>query len=113
VLALGAFATALLTVAAPVGLTRVVADRPVFSVIALALLAVLICVPAEGGPAVAACLSAFSLTARLVFLVVGPVVNLRRFGRQSIVYGPSFAVRFAPATLVIAILVASLVGVLL
>jgi uncharacterized membrane protein YraQ (UPF0718 family) len=113
VLAIGAFVTALLTVAAPAGWTRVVSDRPVFSVIALALLAVLVCVPAAGGPAVAAGLAAFSPVARLVFLVVGPVVNLRRFGRQSIVYGPSFAVRFAPATLVLAIVVTSLVGVAL
>jgi uncharacterized membrane protein YraQ (UPF0718 family) len=113
VLAIGAFVTALLTVAAPLGWARVVADRPVFSVVALALLAVLVCVPAAGGPAVAAGLSSFSPTARLVFLVVGPVVNLRRFGRQSIVYGPSFAVRFAPATLVLAVAVTSLVGVAL
>jgi uncharacterized protein len=110
VLAIGAFVTALLTVAAPVGWACVVADRPVFSVIALALLAVLVCVPAAAGPAVAAGLTAFSPVARLVFLVVGPAVNLRRFGRQSIVYGPSFAVRFAPATLVLAIVVTSLVG---
>jgi uncharacterized membrane protein YraQ (UPF0718 family) len=113
VLAIGAFVTALLTVAAPPGWTRVVADRSVFSVIALALLAVLVCVPAAAGPAVAAGLTAFSPVARLVFLVVGPAVNLRRFGRQSIVYGPSFSVRFAPATLVLAIVVTSLIGVAL
>lgn len=103
VLAVGAFATALLTVAAPAGWTRIVAERSVFSVIALALLAVLVCAPAEAGPAVAAALPGFSPTARLVFLVAGPAVNLLRFSQQSYVYGPAFAVRFAPATLVAAV----------
>jgi hypothetical protein len=110
VLVIGAALTALLTVAAPEAWTRAIAGRPVFSVVALALLAVLVCVPAEAGPAVAAMLTPFSLTARLVFLVAGPVVNLRRFSQQSIVYGPAHAVRLAPLTLGVSLAAVALVA---
>jgi uncharacterized protein len=99
VLVAGALLTALLTVAAPAAWSQVIAGRAIFSVIALALLAVLVCIPAEAGPAVAVMLSSFSLTARLVFLVAGPAVNLRRLSQQSIVYGPAVALRLAASTL--------------
>jgi uncharacterized protein len=110
VLVVGALLTALLTVAAPARWTHSIAGRPVFSVVALALLAVLVCIPAEAGPAVAAMLTPFSLTARLVFLVAGPVVNLRRFSQQSIVYGPAHAVRLAPLTLGASLVAVALVA---
>ena len=48
----------------------------------------------------------------LVFLVVAPVVNLRSLNRQSIVYGPSFAIRLAPAVLVVATVVGMIAAVL-
>ncbi len=109
-LVVGAFVTAVLTVAVPADWPLLVAARPVFSVVAVALLAVLLSVPAEAGPFLAAGLVPFSVTARLVFLVVGPAVNLRRFTEQSTVYGPAFVLRFAPATFVVAIAVGSLVA---
>jgi uncharacterized membrane protein YraQ (UPF0718 family) len=110
VLVIGAALTALLTVAAPAAWTHTIAGRSIFSVVALALLAVLVCVPAEAGPAVAAMLTPFSLTARLVFLVAGPAVNLRRFSQQSIVYGPAHAVRLAPLTLGASLVAVALVA---
>ena len=57
-------------------------------------------------------LTQFSLTARLAFLVVGPMVDLkllRAAGRAP--SAAAFAARFAPTTFVVAVLVASLVGV--
>jgi uncharacterized protein len=55
----------------------------------------------------------FSLTARLAFLVVGPMVDLKLFAMQAGAFGRRFAVRFAPATFVVAVTVSVLVGSLL
>jgi uncharacterized membrane protein YraQ (UPF0718 family) len=109
-LVIGAFAAALLTVAVPPRWLEAIAANPVFSVIALALLAVLLSIASEADAFVAASLTQFSLTARLAFLVVGPMVDLRLFAVQVGSFGPRFAARFAPATFVVAVLVAVLVG---
>jgi uncharacterized membrane protein YraQ (UPF0718 family) len=85
----------------------------VVSVIALALLAVLLSICSEADAFVAASLSQFSLTSRLVFLVVGPMVDLKLIAMQTGTFGRRFAVRFAPATLVAAILVGSAFGAVL
>ncbi|SNR83400.1 hypothetical protein [Blastococcus mobilis] len=50
----------------------------------------------------AASLTSFSLTSRLVFLVVGPVVDVKLIALQSGTFGRRFALRFAPVTLVVA-----------
>ena len=62
---------------------------------------------------VAASLSQFSLTSRLVFLVVGPMVDLKLIAMQTGVFGRRFAVRFAPTTFAAAVLVATAVGAVL
>ncbi len=51
----------------------------------------------------------FSLTSRLVFLVVGPVIDLKLIAMQSGVFGRAFTVRFAPPTFTVAVAVASAV----
>ena len=68
--------------------------------IALALLAVLLSICSEADAcSCAACLSSeFSLTARLAFLVVGPMVDLKLFAMQVGSFGPRFVVAFAPVT---------------
>jgi uncharacterized protein len=109
-LVIGAFAAATLSVTVPPRWLQVIADNPVFSVIALALLAVLLSICSEADAFVAASLTQFSLTARLAFLVVGPMVDLKLFAMQVGSFGPRFAIRFAPATWVAAILVSVLVG---
>ncbi|MCB1005392.1 MAG: hypothetical protein KDB35_14500 [Acidimicrobiales bacterium] len=55
----------------------------------------------------------FSVTSRLVFLVVGPMVDLKLVALQAGAFGRSFSVRFTPLVLVTAITVATLVGSLL
>ena len=45
-----------------------------------------------------------------VVLVVGPMVDLKLFALQAGMFGRGFAVRFAPATFVVAVTVASLIG---
>jgi uncharacterized membrane protein YraQ (UPF0718 family) len=84
-----------------------------FAVVLMALLAVLLSV--RGGPDafVAAAVSQFPATARLAFLVVGPVANLRLFNRQLTTLGPPFALRVTPAALVGGVLAALLFGAVL
>jgi uncharacterized membrane protein YraQ (UPF0718 family) len=86
---------------------------PVVSVVALALFAVVLSICSEADAFVAASLTQFSLTARLAFLVVGPMIDLKLFAMQAGVFGRRFAVRFAPATFVLAILVSVGVGAVL
>ena len=103
-------AAATINVLVPEKWLQTLADNPVLSVIALALLAVLLSICSEADAFVAASLSQFSLTSRLVFLVVGPMVDLKLISMQAGVFGRRFAFRFAPATLVVAIVVGSLTG---
>lgn len=109
-LVIGAAAAAALNVAVPTDWLDAVASRPVLSVLALALLAVILSVCSEADAFVAASLTQFSLTARLAFLVVGPMVDLKLIALQSGYFGRRFAIRFAPATFVVGVVVAGLVG---
>jgi uncharacterized protein len=59
---------------------------------------------------VAAGLTQFSPTARLAFLVVGPMVDVKLVALQVGTFGRSFAVRFAPLTFVVAIASAAVFG---
>jgi uncharacterized membrane protein YraQ (UPF0718 family) len=112
-LVVGAFAAAALNVTMPPRWLEAIADSGFFAVIALALLAVLLSICSEADAFVAASLSQFSLTARLAFLVVGPMVDLKLFAMQAGYFGPRFALRFAPATLALGVLMAVLVGAVL
>jgi uncharacterized membrane protein YraQ (UPF0718 family) len=109
----GAAAAATINVFVPGAWLQSVAGQPVISVIALALLAVLLSICSEADAFVAASLSQFSLTSRLVFLVVGPMVDLKLIAMQTGVFGRRFAFRFAPATLVAAIVVGAGFGAVL
>ncbi|GAA1611546.1 permease [Actinoplanes couchii] len=105
-LVVGAAAAATINVIVPEAWLQTLAAQPVLSVLALAVLAVLLSICSEADAFVAASLSQFSLTSRLVFLVVGPMVDLKLISMQAGVFGRGFATRFAPATFVVAILVA-------
>jgi hypothetical protein len=112
-LVLGAAAAATINVVVPEKWLQTLADQPVLSVLALAVLAVLLSLCSEADAFVAASLSQFSLTSRLVFLVVGPMVDLKLIAMQAGVFGRRFMLRFAPVTFVLAVLVGSLFGVVL
>ncbi|MFF5073880.1 permease [Micromonospora olivasterospora] len=112
-LVVGALAAASINVLVPERWLRALADEPVLSVLALAGLAVLLSICSEADAFVAASLSQFSLTSRLVFLVVGPMVDLKLISMQAGVFGRRFAVRFAPATFAVAVTVAAGVGAVL
>jgi uncharacterized membrane protein YraQ (UPF0718 family) len=87
-----------------------VAARPFLSILALGLLAVLLSICSEADAFVAASLSQFSLTARLAFLLVGPMVDLKLISMQAGIFGRQFALRFAPTTFVVGVVAAGLLG---
>ncbi len=109
-LVVGAAAAATLQVVVPRSALLAVADRPALAVLALGLLAVLLAICSEADAFVAASLREFSLTARLVFLVVGPVVDVKLVAMQAGVFGRRFATRFAPLAFVVAVACALLAG---
>lgn len=82
-------------------------------ILTMALLAVVLSLCSEADAFVAASLTMLPLLPRLVFLVVGPAVDLKLFAMQAGMFGRAFALRFAPTTFVVATLVASGVGLLL
>ncbi|MFI9645306.1 permease [Streptomyces sp. NPDC052040] len=112
-LVLGAMAAATLKAVAPAEWLRTAAGNPVVAVLALSVLAVLLSICSEADAFVAASLSQFSLTARLAFLVVGPMIDLKLFAMQAGTFGRSFALRFAPATFALAVLVSVVTGAVL
>jgi uncharacterized membrane protein YraQ (UPF0718 family) len=73
------------------------------AVVALAAFAFLIAMCSEADAFVAASMTAFSDTAKLVFLVVGPAVDVKLAALQSGQFGLRFAAAFAPATFVVAV----------
>jgi uncharacterized membrane protein YraQ (UPF0718 family) len=111
-LVVGALAAATLKAVVPTTVLQHVADNPVLSVLALALLAVVLSICSEADAFVAASLSQFSLTARLAFLVVGPMIDLKLFAMQVGTFGRGFALRFAPVTFAVAVLASVVFGVI-
>lgn len=112
-LVIGALVAATLNALVPGRWLQIVADSPWLAVLALAGLAVLLSLCSEADAFVAASFTQFSTTAKLAFLVVGPMVDLKLFAMQTGMFGRGFAVRFAPATFVVAVVSAVAVGALL
>lgn len=109
-LVLGGLTAATLNVFVPKQILNTVAHHQWLEIGALSLLAVLLCVCSEADAFVAASLVQFSLTARLAFLVVGPMVDVKLISLQGGTFGWRFAARFAPLTFVVAVVCAVLVG---
>ncbi|MET7475012.1 permease [Streptomyces sp. NPDC005648] len=112
-LVVGAMAAATLKAVAPASWLRTAAQNPLVAILALAVLAVLLSICSEADAFVAASLTQFSLTAKLAFLVVGPMIDLKLFAMQAGTFGRGFALRFAPATFCLAIAGAVLTGAVL
>ncbi|WP_078966831.1 permease [Streptomyces sp. WM6378] len=109
-LVLGAAAAATFNVAVPPSVLESFAGSPWLSVPLLGLLAVVLSICSEADAFVAASLSGFSPTARLAFMVVGPMVDLKLIALQSGTFGRAFALRFSTATFATAVLTATVVG---
>jgi uncharacterized membrane protein YraQ (UPF0718 family) len=109
-LVVGAAAAATFNIAVPRSVLDVFTGSAWLSVLLLAVLAVVLCVCSEADAFVAASLSGFSPTARLAFMVVGPMVDLKLIALQTGTFGKAFAVRFSAATWVVALVSSVLVG---
>ena len=109
-LVVGGLAAAVFNVAMPQEWLETLAENPLLAVLALALLAVVLSICSEADAFVAASFTEFSSTAKLAFMVVGPMVDLKLMAMQAGVFGRSFATRFAPATFVVAVTSSVLVG---
>ncbi len=109
-LVVGAAAAAALHVLVPTWVYEHLAGQIVLGVITMAALAVVLALCSEADAFVAASLTMLPLLPRLVFLVVGPAVDIKLFAMQAGMFGRAFAVRFAPTTFVVATVVATGVG---
>jgi hypothetical protein len=111
-LIIGAFTAATLNVVVPRSWFAIVGNHAVLGVAVMATLAVVLALCSEADAFVAASLAALPLLPRLVFLVVGPAVDVKLIALQVGTFGRRFAVRFAPTALVVAVACAVVVGLL-
>ncbi|MGH3565490.1 MAG: permease [Pseudonocardia sp.] len=109
-LVLGALTAATLAVLVPPGWMDALAGQIVLAVAVMAVLAVVLALCSEADAFVAASLSTLPLLPRLVFLVVGPAVDVKLIALQAGTFGRAFAARFAPATFVVAVACAVAAG---
>lgn len=109
-LVLGAMIAAAVNTFAPRQAVDTVAGQALLAVIVMASFAFLAALCSESDAFVAASLTAFSDTAKLVFLVVGPAMDVKLAAMESGQFGLAFARQFIPAVLVVAMGMASLVG---
>ncbi|HEX2283834.1 MAG TPA: permease [Mycobacterium sp.] len=112
-LVIGAAAAAVLHIAVPPWMFEHLAGQMLLGILTMAVLAVLLSLCSEADAFVAASLTMLPLLPRLVFLVVGPAIDLKLFAMQAGLFGRAFAVRFAPATFAVATTVATAVGLLM
>jgi uncharacterized membrane protein YraQ (UPF0718 family) len=106
----GAAIAATLSVLVPPTYIATVAGIPWLSVIVLAGLAVVMSICSEADAFVATSLTQFSSTAKLAFLVIGPMVDLKLIALQAGTFGVRFAIRFTPMTFALGVGVSALVG---
>lgn len=107
---LGAALAACVNVLVPASVLRSLAGHEWAAVVALAVLAVVVAICSEADAFVAASFTHFSTTARLAFMVVGPMVDVKLVSLQAGTFGARFAARFAPTTFVVALGAATVVG---
>ena len=86
------------------------ASSGVVSILVLAGLAVVLSICSEADAFVAAGLTQFSLTSRLVFLVVGPMLDIKLIALHAGTFGGRFALRFDPLVLGAAVAAGTVVG---
>jgi uncharacterized membrane protein YraQ (UPF0718 family) len=107
---IGGLTSAALTTLVPASVFTGLAGNLLLGVLTMAALAVVLSLCSEADAFVAAALTALPMLPRLVFLVVGPAIDLKLFALQAGTFGRRFALRFAPATFVVAVVCACAVG---
>jgi uncharacterized protein len=109
-LIVGAATAATLQTVVPRSVLDAVAGAGPVAFLALAALAVVMAICSEADAFVAASLTQFSLSARLAFMVVGPMVDVKLIALQAGTFGRAFTLRFAPLTLAVALASSAVVG---
>lgn len=109
-LVVGGLTAAVLNVVVPRSWISTLGEQVVLGIIVMAVLAVVLALCSEADAFVVASLSTMPLLPRLVFLVVGPAIDIKLFALQAGTLGRRFAARFAPMTFVVAIGCAVVVG---
>jgi uncharacterized membrane protein YraQ (UPF0718 family) len=111
-LVVGGLTAAVLNVVVPRAWVDTLGTQLVLGIVVMAVLAVVLALCSEADAFVVASLSTMPLLPRLVFLVVGPAIDVKLFVLQAGTLGRRFAARFAPLTFVVAIGCAVLAGTL-
>ncbi|MFC5729103.1 MULTISPECIES: permease [Nocardioides] len=109
-LVIGALIAASINVLVPLRIVEAVGGQVVVSILVLAAFAFVVALCSEADAFIAVSLTAFSDTAKLVFLVVGPAMDVKLAAMEAGQFGRRFATQFVPLVLVVATTVASLVG---
>ncbi|EWC58884.1 permease [Actinokineospora spheciospongiae] len=110
-LVIGGLTAAVLNVVIPRAWVDSLGSQLVLGIVVMAALAVLLALCSEADAFVAASIAGMPLLPKLVFLVVGPAIDVKLFALQAGTFGRAFALRFAPATLVVATACAVVSGV--
>ncbi|TWS23689.1 permease [Tsukamurella sputi] len=111
-LAAGAAFAAALHVLVPASWIDHLAGNMLLTIGVMAALAVVMALCSEADAFVAASLSTLPLLPRLVFLVVGPAVDVKLMAMQAGAFGRRFVARFAPLCLVVAVVCGTASGAL-
>lgn len=110
-LVVGGLTAAVLNVVVPRSWVNTLGEQMLLGIFVMAVLAVVLALCSEADAFVVASLSTMPLLPRLVFLVVGPAIDIKLFALQAGTLGRRFAARFAPMTFAVAILSAVAVGI--
>jgi uncharacterized protein len=109
-LVLGAMIAAAVNSFVPRAIVDTVAGQALLAVTVMAAFAFFAALCSESDAFIAASLTAFSDTAKLVFLVVGPAMDIKLAAMESGTFGIAFARQFVPVVVLVAVGMASLVG---
>lgn len=112
-LTVGAMIAAAVNTFVPKSTLNELGSHAVLGVLVLAAFAFVVALCSQTDAFVAASLTAFSPTARLVFLVVGPAMDVKLATLEAGVFGRAFAYRFVPLVLLVAVTSAVLIGTVL
>jgi uncharacterized protein len=109
-LIIGAATAATLQTVVPRSALGTLGGVGVLAFLAMSGLAVIMAICSEADAFVAASFTAVPMPARLAFMVVGPMVDVKLIALQAGTFGRAFAARFAPLTLVVAMLSSALIS---
>ena len=109
-LVIGAAAAATLNVVVPREKMTAIGSSLPLSILLMGLLAFILAICSEADAFVAASFTPIPMVAKLVFLTVGPAVDVKLVAMQTGTFGRRFAMRFAPLTFAVAMIIGTGVG---